>query len=253
LNKTTLVVFGDSNVWGEGLTDTPKQQADFKSVVYAIKDLEQWPYHIRYSFSGVLAQHYNVSILNLAIPGCSNDTIFRRVNETCMGKYPIDLKECYFMIFWTETSRREFMFIQSQNNNKPLKTAYYNYCPAWPSNLQHFPKFNKEYIDNIWHEGHDNSRLLSYQYSLQGLLQSKSIPNWQGYSIVSPQSIEYSNNYIDNIIVHNEYDTIVNLMYHSQVNNDKIYRLACYHPNEEGHILIANQIINILKKDSTDE
>lgn len=235
-SKSTLVVFGDSNVWGTGLKDCPAQQRDFISRVYHYND-DSMPYHIKHSFVGHLARHYKMNILNLAIPGSSNDTVFRRVNEFCMGKYNVDLSECFVMIFWTGVSRREFFTSDYEN--------YYNYSPLFPKHIQAKAKFHKVYSRELWHDKYDQNRLLTYQFSLGGLLESMNIANVQSYAMVQHDSLKYAIKYgVKNLLPTDVEESLCSIV----GSGSKKYRFPCHHPTELGHQKISELYIKLLDK-----
>lgn len=243
-NKNTLVVFGDSNVWGAELKDVPHRQPDFKSVVYSPDHLEEWPYHIQHSFSGIIAKHYNMSILNLAIPGCSNDTVFRRVNKFLQGNYPVNLDECFLMVFWTGVNRREFF----RND----LDCFLNYCPTWPAKHQLFPTFHKEYSKKLLHNGYDLVKTNDYIHSVNALLSYNNIQFVQGYSLLDKDlaNMVKSQN-IPNFISYDENNAIAALpIIRGGSVNSKFNSYICTdrHPSETGHQHIADTYIKLLDK-----
>jgi len=241
-NKNTLVVFGDSNVWGAELKDVPHRQPDFKSVVYDPKDIDNWPYHIRHSFSGVIAEKNNMRILNLSIPGCSNDTIFRRINKFLQGNYPVDLDDCFVMVFWTGILRREFF---RSDINK-----YLNYSPLWEEKLQLFPKFHKIYSKLFMHEGYDLVKSFNYLNSVNALLTYNNVEFCQGFSLMETELIETAKNAnLPKFLSFDPNDAITAMVIiagNGFENND--YILEGHHPSEKGHQLIANRFTELLDK-----
>lgn len=241
-NKNTLVVFGDSNVWGAELKDVPTRQSEFKSVVYDPADVKNWPYHIRHSFSGVIAEQLGMKILNLAIPGCSNDTIFRRVNKFVQGNYPVNLEECFVMVFWTGVVRREFF--RSDTN------VYLNYSPLWANSLQLIPKFHKIYSKHLLHEGYDLNKAFNYIYSINGLLSYKQIEFLQGYALQDERLADaVKEAQIPNFISYDPYDAVCALPIvkgWNLKNNPLIF--PGQHPTEMGHKYIAKTYLEMIDK-----
>lgn len=245
-DKKILVVFGDSNVWGAELKDVPEKQQEFKSIVYDPKEIENWPYHIRHSFSGVLAQRHNMQILNLAIPGSSNDTIFRRVNKFLQGKYPVNVNDCFVMVFWTAVERREFY--------KAKDKMYLNYSPLWGHfmNIIWSKKFHNVYSKNMFDRNYDIQRTFDYMQSLTGLLKYKNIEFTQGYSIYNKQLCELVlKSKLPNLISNRIQDSVHTITqelvgYDAKLPNK--YQCNKSHPNELGHIAIANRYTELLNE-----
>lgn len=246
LDKKILVVFGDSNVWGAELKGDKAKPAK----VYDPNKIENWPYHIRYSFSGILAERNNMKILNLSIPGSSNDTIFRRVNKFLQGKYSVNVNDCFVMIFWTSPERREF---KSLENNKIYTHPYLNYSPSWGHYMQlsWHKKFHEIYLENMFDPNYDLQRTFNYMQSLTGLLNYKNIEFVQGYSICNPELHELVlksklSNLISNRIQDSITHYIVEIAKTSKLPNK--YQCNRTHPNELGHISIADRYTELLNE-----
>ncbi len=246
LDKKILVVFGDSNVWGAELKDVPEKQQEFKSVVYDPNKIENWPYHIRYSFSGILAERNNMKILNLSIPGSSNDTIFRRVNKFLQGKYPVTVNDCFVMIFWTAPERREFY--------KATDKMYLNYSPLWGHYMQipWHKKFHKIYSKNMFDPNYDLQRTFDYMQSLTGLLNYKNIEFVQGYSIYTTELHELVlKSKLSNLISNRIQDSVHSITQHlagKDAKSPNKYQCNYSHPNELGHISIADRYTELLNE-----
>ena len=246
-NKSTLVVFGDSNVWGAELTGCPERQKDFKSIVYHPNDIESWPHHIRHSFSGILAEKNNMKILNLSIPGSSNDTVFRRVNKFLQGNYLVDLNDCFVMVFWTSVERREFF------QPTVYEERYFNYSPIWGHLYQNGlkTKFHKIYFRFVFSEEFDITKTFNYIYSSDALLSHKGIDFVQGYSLFEDEIYNLVNEHkIPNFISYNQNDSIHTIAAekagHRPCPNP--YQCKGSHPTELGHAAIADRYTQLLKQ-----
>jgi len=244
-DKKTLVVFGDSNVWGAELPNCPDRQSAFNSIVYNPIDIDKWPHHIRYSFSGVLAERHNMQILNLSIPGCSNDTIFRRVNKFLQGHYPVDLNKCFVMIFWTSIERREFFHLDGYGNG-----WYFNYSPTWGHIYTDIKKkFHKIYSRFVFFEKFDTTKTFNYIYSLNALLSYKGVDFVQGYSLfkdeISDLVIEHN---LPNFISNTQIDSVHGIAAESRLPHPNLYQYEGSHPTELGHALIADRYEELLKQ-----
>lgn len=233
-DKKILVVFGDSNVWGAELKDAPGRQDDFVSAVYDPKD-KNCPYHIRHGFPGVMAESANMKILNLAIPGCSNDTIFRRVNKFVQGHYAVDLNDCALLIFWTGNGRREFY----------MRDYYLNYSPTWPSKFQAHKTFHKIYSKDLWNEQFDLNKTFNYIFSIGPLLQHYDIWFRQGFSIENIELSKLVKTYnISNFLSYRYKDSI-----HSIIGSKgRTFQMPLLHPNEKGHRIIAAKYMDMIEK-----
>tara|TARA_B110000977_G_scaffold46869_1_gene63727 strand:+ start:368 stop:1126 length:759 start_codon:yes stop_codon:yes gene_type:complete len=245
-DKKTLVVFGDSNVWGAELKGCPQRQKDFKSIVYHPNDIESWPHHIRHSFSGILAEKNNMKILNLSIPGSSNDTVFRRVNKFLQGNYLVDLNDCFVMVFWTGVERREFY----QSTDK----KYLNYSPSWGhlSILPGAKKLHKIYSKFIFSEEFDLTKTFNYIYSLNGLLSYKGIEFVQGYSLFKDEisDIMLTKPKLLNFISNKFEDSIHQIAAAASGWQPcpNPYQCKGSHPTELGHAAIADRYTQLLKQ-----
>ena len=255
-DKKTLVVFGDSNVWGTEMPGCPEQQKDFDSIVYNPIDIDKWPHHIRYSFSGVLAERqssrtrHGMNILNLAIPGCSNDTIFRRVNKFLQGHYPVDLNKCFVMIFWTSIERREFFHLDGYGNG-----WYFNYSPTWGHIYTDIKKkFHKIYSRFVFFEKFDTTKTFNYIYSLNALLSYKGVDFVQGYSLFKDEiSNLVTEHKMPNFISHTQNDSLHTIAanaasFNSRTSLPNPYQFEGSHPTELGHLVIADRIEELLKQ-----
>ena len=246
-DKKTLVVFGDSNVWGAELPNVPEMQKDFKSIVYDPSNIEIWPHHIRRSFSGVLAERHNMQILNLSIPGCSNDTIFRRINKFLQGYYPVDLNDCFVMIFWTSVERRELYSHYSGEGR------YFNYSPVWADLYKDsiVKKFHKIYSRFVFSEEFDITKTFNYIYSLNAILSYKGIDFVQGYSLykdeISNLVIEHN---VPNFISHTQNDSVHTIAAKAagHLSCPNPYQYKGSHPTELGHTAIADRFEQLLKQ-----
>jgi hypothetical protein len=253
-DKKTLVVFGDSNVWGAELPVCPNRQKDFKSIVYHPINIDKWPHHIRHSFSGVLAERqssrtrHGMNILNLAIPGCSNDTIFRRVNKFLQGHYPVDLNKCFVMIFWTSVERREF-YHPAEIEGK----TYFNYSPTWGHLYQNGlkTKFHKIYSRSVFSEEFDITKTFNYIYSSNALLSYKGINFLQGYSLFKDEIFNLVKEHnVPNFISYTQNDSIHTIAAKAagHLSCPNPYQYKGSHPTELGHTAIADRFEQLLKQ-----
>mgnify|MGYP003351991979 CR=1 FL=1 len=83
VDVTHLVVNGCSWTYGEGLENPNK---------------EAWP--------ALLANHFGLPIVNLAVQGCGNQSITRRTFEYVYENLPTGSKP-FFVISWSQDARKE--------------------------------------------------------------------------------------------------------------------------------------------------
>jgi hypothetical protein len=191
-----------------------------------------------------------MQILNLSIPGCSNDTLFRRVNRFLQGRYPVDLNKCFVMIFWTSIERREFYHSDGYGNG-----WYFNYSPTWGHIYTDIKKkFHKIYSRFVFSATHDLTRTFNYIYSLNSLLSHKGIDFVQGYSLfkdeISDLVIEHN---LPNFISYKQDDSIHTIAANAAGLNGRtpcpnLYQYEGSHPTELGHVLIADRYEELLKQ-----
>ena len=235
-------MFGEQNC-----QTAPISKETSTSIVYNPIDIDKWPHHIRYSFSGVLAERHNMQILNLSIPGCSNDTIFRRVNKFLQGHYPVDLNKCFVMIFWTSIERREFFHLDGYGNG-----WYFNYSPTWGHIYTDIKKkFHKIYSRFVFSEEFDITKTFNYIYSSNALLSYKGVDFVQGYSLFKDEISNLVTEYnLPNFISYKQNDSI------HTIAAEKAGHLSCpnpyqykgSHPTELGHTAIADRFEQLLKQ-----
>ena len=163
-----ILAIGDSYTFGEELSD-----------------------HVLQSWPRVLADKLNCKYANLAIPGGSNDRIFRiAVEETLTPKY--DLVICA----WTDVSRLDLVL---NGREFPITSASVWHHKQYP--------WLKEYYANHHDEHHATRTWLAKVIALQEYFKNKN----QRYIFVNMQSNwQYKQYYIDLGLTHfvNQIDTV---------------------------------------------
>lgn len=123
-----LYANGDSFSFGQELINKPMNFYEFTQ------------YQREHTYQIKIADFFKVEkYINAAVPGCSNDSIFRRTTLDVLDlleKY--DASEIFIQCAFTQSSRREFYnesdkkYFDYLNNNKPLRTEYTKqYAALW--------------------------------------------------------------------------------------------------------------------------
>jgi hypothetical protein len=141
IEATHLVVNGCSWTYGHGLPD-PKTQA--------------WP--------ALLAQHLNLPLVNLAIPGSGNDTIHRRTHEYIFQNLPTGSKPIV-VIAWSQSHRKEEWY-QKDRSYRGI---------GRPQDSENLDDYQKILLEN-WNEDVADQRTLLYKMSLKNLFENFKIP-----------------------------------------------------------------------------
>jgi hypothetical protein len=239
----TLVVIGDSYSWGTGLKDAIERTNGLASVKLLYTEYENWPYNLRNNFGGLLCKEHRLDYLNLAQPGCSNETIFRKAMKFVSvdyKKFGIDLDKTLIFIGWTGPHRREF-YAQDRFLN-----GYWNMSPQWA--LKNGPKWAQNFVDAyanyMFSDYHDSAREFVFQVAMQNTLENKGIlfrqmrALYAGTAHIFHSSLDSSE--IDrSTFLH--YDTLEhNISFFAKPHEADV---NCQdHPNELGHRLIFNHL-----------
>lgn len=241
----TLVVIGDSYSWGTGLKDAILRTVGLKSVKLLYSDYQNWPYNLQHNFGGLLCKEHGLNYLNLAQPGCSNETIFRKAMKFISvdyKRYDIDLNKTLIFIGWTGAHRREFYSADDFTH------GYWNMSPQWT--LKNGPKWAQNFVDvyanHMFSDYHDDAREFAFHVAIQNALENKDILFRQMRGLSSQPANKFQSS-LDS----SEIDRQTFLHY-----DDREYNLSFFarphevdvnyedHPNELGHRLIFNHLNN---------
>lgn len=242
-----LVVFGDSNTFGYGLSDAINNSVPSKLA---------WP--------NIVANHYNLQLCNKAIGGAGNDSILRNIHDYFFGPCTLDNRKKFTDERFTTTyslgdvaiiglsvaNRFEFHY---QDNH------YYSFLPSRPdsynigpikelfsSYLRLFSSISDEYLLH---------KVLQDIHSIKCIFEHYKIPYLIFHALPPiPKQINIKWNSVDSFfsdkltVAKNNVDSkfwIKDIMFSTIIEKcgeEKL--LPCKHFNIDGHIFWANFLIN---------
>lgn len=178
----TLVVMGDSYCYGAELSGAelvPFKYGKTPSRLLKIEQFPQWPYFWRNSFPGIVAHRLGLNLINLAIPGISNQGVFKRsINFLYAGtkKFSVDPAECLMLVYWTGLERREFYDVMNKK--------HFSISPVWNKpDKDHRLILHNVYQEYFWDEKIDKQLALAYQFSMQETLKGMGVTYFQDYTV----------------------------------------------------------------------
>lgn len=224
---THLVTNGCSWTYGQGLHD-PKSEA--------------WP--------ALLAQKFNCEVVNIAMPGSSNDAISRRTMEYVYENLPTNSNPL-FVIMFSQIFRREAWFQQIYNADCEdyMTIPYPN--PALPQFKSHWENSSTLQEKIYFNEFNEEDFLRNDIYNkifLKDLLENK---NYK-YFFTSYQSSEIRQEFIDSLC--NRFPNLVkeynNVLDYEGVDKytHKIQKTPCGHDDVGGNRIIANILYDLITK-----
>jgi hypothetical protein len=213
-----FVVNGDSFTYCQGLLD---------------RNNKGWPW--------LLAKHYKLPVVNLALPGTGNDTIHRRTYEYFHLNYEYG-NNPFFIIGWSQFWRREAWF----ENRKKYQTI------GIPNNLKKIENpYQLPYLKNHNDEDHIR-RTLIFKSSLINLFKSHRIPYLMSDYSNDDDLIERSKEKIKNL--DKKIKNIENFCYsHNHVSafwkvTENCSKTKCGHDGADGSIELSKFLINEIEK-----
>lgn len=219
IDITHLVVNGCSWTYGQGLNN-PK--------------LESWP--------ALLSKKLDIPLVNLAIPGSGNDSIFRRTTEYFFQNLSYNSKPLV-IIAWSQLTRREGWL---------KKTKSYEDIHIGPgNNVNEFNSHQLCHLENYDMTDHFRRNLI-YQLSLKSLLTNFNIPYINGYYSNNTKQEWHEDIGID---IKNEFNEMYDYVHNDDCRWDLALslltkdckKLSCGHEDREGHLLIADYIFNFIQ------
>lgn len=217
----TLVSFGCSWVYGDELLDPVLEGRE------ATCSKQNEPYRLKNCFTGIIAEHYGLNHVNLAFPGGSHETM-RYALYWLKQKSDIDLSTVFLFSGLTYTWRQSW-FDSYHNYDFPW-TAHANGSTLNKNNLntEIFSNLQQNWIKvclcDEWEKFNAQQTVELFDYtSLQF-----SIPVLQAQTFNTNPTIASKN--------------ICNFTLESLLNKTDLAQFG--HPNEKGHIKIANRLIN---------
>ena len=242
----TLYVNGDSWTFGQELKDGTIDDLDYKFY-------KSWPWHV--------ARQLKIpQLVNEGLGGGSNDRIFRKTIDY-IRNYKGNPSELQVIVAWTTYERIEMPV--------SVKRKHDNGYTEWESvdneyisillNNPHLNKTNDEDLDRLLPEYHkirtmlNSSKVNSYKFfNLQWLLKQAcdnlGINLLQIYALDNPEFVlgrpEANEKWLDAI---SPYPISFNRQL-MEVEHLEDVRAPGRHPNEQGHKLIAKNIVAYLKQ-----
>lgn len=135
-NKVTLVTLGCSWVYGVGSAYDPTNPTTDRQEYFKIA----WNDSLndKYSFRGILSEKYNLTNINLASGGSSNQRQFRLAKEFFMSDRYAEIKDTKIIVLWgiTSTARNEFYCLDEK--------SYLNFIYHQSSKV-HKEKWNRDW------------------------------------------------------------------------------------------------------------
>lgn len=248
-----LYINGCSWTYGEELG----HQADPNEQSY--KFYNSWPWHV--------SQHYNIpQLINDARGGGSNDRIFRKTVEFIKNT-KVKYSELAIVVAWTSSERTEFGFpaLEGYHDGESQvnwsERQFYNFHPGsdpidFALNNAVVQKTLSELYKNytiLRTPQTDQPRQAMLMYSLQEICKANGIKLHQFLALHSPElnpnCPDYDRALAKNLNYHmpawidtNDYGDIINKL-HEREDGKWIHKAKYNHPNESGHKIIADFVI----------
>lgn len=165
---TTLVAFGCSHTAGSAL--------DVSKNIF-----QDYTYNKKHCFAGLIAKQYNLDYYNLAVPGGSNQYIFRSVSKFLLDYYDTS-KDYIFLIGWTSPNRMELRYPEDSpykhiTNGDLIDLKYIPFTSSTAPHLLHSGEVRRMlgYSPLLFNEDLLNSNWASYAYGIQQMCKNKKI------------------------------------------------------------------------------
>jgi hypothetical protein len=226
-----IVGFGDSWIWGDELIDPQLRHRDDAHPVL----IENVEYREDNCFLGLLGQHYGVPVENFGIPGGSQ--------QSAMWTYLwwleheiLDPKECLILIGHTESNRVTFY--------NPRHISYSN-DPPW-----------NKFVHSAWiHCGNSDTdqdwvNMVKLHMVLTDSIASRELTYRQSVTFFEGQYYKFGGNVLQfNIMEPELLITATGLIWNNSglrnlVRNQPALLAPQEHPNEQGHLVIRDHLIN---------
>ena len=217
----TLVAFGCSFTYGDELVD-PNLPTDNKY-------FQNEPYRLANSYPGRIAEHYNLQLLNTAFPGASLESM-RWTLDWLLNKSEYDINDCMLIVGHTQAHRHSWFDPEIDVN-----------APGWlyPWNQHKHGSWLKEPGDDLdW-------------YNLQRLWMKKSLDfQWEEYNLRQTVQIfegiklKYNIPVVQFKVFDDEPAVDLPEFTFQQIAGDNLAKNG--HPNEKGHQLFAEHLINYM-------
>jgi len=267
MSTARLIAFGDSWTWGSELRDPsiPGLREDF--------DHRDSGYRLEHVWSSCLGRAIGRDdVINLAWPGCSNDTILRSLTEWLITQGYLqgqDPSRDLVAIGWTSPERRDFWF-HDVDDPSCVDRGWLTMYPMWTHTYKHaaINRFSREYVRYWWHAAEYMHRYINTIHRAQQLLEAAGVEyfmfqaiyhhhqqlitewNDQQYQVQHELKISDADRQIWQLIdgdrfMHKDQPLAT---FHNHIIGDRDPRevLLISHPNELGHRLWADHICDWL-------
>ena len=224
------------------------------SMLDGVNAASEW--NVRNGFPGMLAKKYDRELINISIPGGSNQYIFRSVLQY-LHRYMDEHDEHLFLINWTGITRFELRYPNQMDQHlyhskgdfkdeksipfsMGIKASLFTWKPA--AELLRFGPylFDEKHLCNKW---------ASYAYNLQQILAAYNKPYLMTNTCDGMWRTDYNAPIIDKLCTkhypHVE-DTKECLV--SWLLDQGIEKTPCWHFREDGHTLWANKLDGYLQE-----
>lgn len=194
-------------------------------------EIQGWP--------RLLADKLGIKVINLAIPGSSNDGIHRRTYEYVINNLPTGSKP-FFVLAWSQYWRQEgwYEFFDGK--------SYQDYHIVFkPTKYENLDEYQREMIVH-WNEENHFRKTMLHKASLISLFQSLNIPY-----VMS----DYSGTEHDIKIYERKYPNLVNFVYNKNHLFPQFFEVAkdvdvlpCGHDGPAAQPVLTNYIYERIKE-----
>ena len=223
------------------------------SMLDGINAAGEW--NVRNGFPGMLAKKYDRELINISMPGGSNQYIFRSVLKY-MHHYMDDEDDHMFLINWTGTTRFELRYPNQLEHlyfskgdfkdektipfSMGIKASLFTWKPA--AELLRFGPylFDVDLLSNKW---------ASYAYNLQQILELHNIPYLMSNTCDGMTRTDYNSPIIDNLCPkHYPHADDTEECLVTWLLKQGIEKTKCWHFREDGHKLWAEKLDGFIQE-----
>lgn len=228
-----LVAFGCSWTFGDELEDSSLQIGESVSGHKRDELLNQ--YRLDHCFAGFFAKHYGLELVNLGFPGASEESIRYTLNWY-IDNHNTD--NTIFLVAHTDATRKSWFNTQHVATDSD---------PEW-NRFMHSPwlKTKNKDIDSAWYDMQKLWTAMSYHYewTKNNLQETVQQFDWVHCRLGVPV---LQVNALNNPPVRpvQSYNSDVSLLQMLRNHSEKDLFKPLGHPNEKGHSIIANHLINL--------
>jgi hypothetical protein len=191
----------------------------------------------------LVAKHFNSQLINLAMPGIGNDTIYRRIYEYICENLKFENSEPLVIVAWSQIERHEQWYHELYSN--PMFDDYH--LVARPESTTPDDLYQQAYLEH-YDEINFYRKTLLYKLSLFSLLESLGIP----YITTDYMSLDRNEKIIK---VEKDFAGMAKRVNENpfriedlSIINEFKPKLPCGHETAEGMIPISNYVITKIKE-----